>query len=49
MVIWQEGTNDLHDMLANTKIERMGLNMGRELFNRERVNVLSDYRKMLSG
>ena len=51
MGAWQEGTADLHsllDLLADTKVRRMGLAMGRELSDRERAKVLSEYRRVLS-
>ena len=51
MGAWQEGTKDLHsllDLLADMKVRRMGLAMGRELSDRERAKVLSDYRRILS-
>ena len=48
---WQEGTKDLHsllDLLADLKVKRLGLAKGRELSDRERTKVLSDYRRILS-
>ena len=48
---WQEGTKDLHsllDLLADLKVKRLGLARGRELSDRERARVLSDYRRILS-
>ena len=36
------------DLLADLKVKRLGLAKGRELSDRERAKVLSDYRRILS-
>ena len=51
MGAWQEGSKDLHgllDILADKKIHALGLARGRETSERERAQILSGYRRILS-
>ena len=51
MGAWQEGSKDLHgllDILADNKIHALGLARGRETSERERAQILSSYRRILS-
>ena len=51
MGAWQEGSRDLHgllDLLADAKVQRLGLARGREATERERAMILSGYRRTLS-
>jgi hypothetical protein len=48
---WQEGSKDLHgllDILADSKVQVLGLARGREATERERAMILSGYRRILS-
>ena len=51
MGAWQEGSKDLHgilDMLAQAKVQTLGLARGRENTEWERAMILSCYRRTLS-
>ena len=51
MGAWQEASTDLHnllDLLADQKVSSMGLARGREASERERSQILSNYRRILS-
>ena len=48
---WQEASKDLHsllDLLEDSKVQALGLAMGREATERERSQILSGYRQTLS-
>ena len=51
MGAWQEGSKDLHgllDLLADAKVQPLGLARGREATEWERAMILSGYRRVLS-
>ena len=51
MGAWQEGSKDLHDLLdllADAKVQALGLARGREATEWERAMILSGYRRILS-